>query len=70
MFQDPEDIMPEVDDPFCNPDKPVKITFEEITSAAYKIRSGIVNTPCIVSKSVVILLCVLFIFRFIEISFI
>ncbi|ENN72773.1 hypothetical protein HUJ04_013365 [Dendroctonus ponderosae] len=34
------------DDPFCNPENPVKITFEEITSAAYKIRSGIKNTPC------------------------
>lgn len=34
------------DDPFCNPDKPIKITFEEITSAAYKIRRGIKNTPC------------------------
>ncbi|KAH1006300.1 hypothetical protein HUJ05_007047 [Dendroctonus ponderosae] len=37
------------DDPFCNPENPVKITFEEITSAAYKIRSGIKNTPCEVS---------------------
>ncbi|KAJ8947278.1 hypothetical protein NQ318_014175 [Aromia moschata] len=36
-----------VDDPLCNPNRPVKITFEEITSAAYKIRSGVLNTPCI-----------------------
>ncbi|KAJ8974040.1 hypothetical protein NQ317_008981 [Molorchus minor] len=36
-----------VEDPSCNPHKPVKITFEEITSAAYKIRSGVLNTPCI-----------------------
>lgn len=35
-----------VDDPLCNPDKPVKVSFEEITSAAYKIRTGIKNTPC------------------------
>ncbi|XP_066254982.1 L-threonine ammonia-lyase isoform X2 [Euwallacea similis] len=34
------------DDPFCDPEKPVRITFEEITSAAYKIRSGVKNTPC------------------------
>ncbi|CAG9860696.1 unnamed protein product [Phyllotreta striolata] len=36
-----------LDDPCCNPNKPVEITFEEITSAAYKIRSGISYTPCI-----------------------
>ncbi|CAG9813830.1 unnamed protein product [Phaedon cochleariae] len=36
-------------DPFCNPDSPVRITFEEVTSAAYKIRSGIDYTPCIKS---------------------
>lgn len=34
------------DDPLCNPDNPVRISFEEITSAAYKIKSGIVLTPC------------------------
>ncbi|XP_023310273.1 uncharacterized protein LOC108909172 isoform X1 [Anoplophora glabripennis] len=36
-----------VEDPVCNPKRPVKISFEEITSAAYRIRSGIVHTPCI-----------------------
>ncbi|KAJ8964645.1 hypothetical protein NQ314_004725 [Rhamnusium bicolor] len=36
-----------VEDPLCNPNKPLKISFEEITSAAYKIRSGVLNTPCI-----------------------
>nr|XP_008196308.1 PREDICTED: L-threonine ammonia-lyase isoform X1 [Tribolium castaneum] len=35
-----------VEDPSCNPDSPLKVTFEEITSAAYKIKSGIINTPC------------------------
>ena len=40
-----------VDDPSCNPDRPLKVTFEEITSAAYKIKSGIINTPCsVISK--------------------
>ncbi|XP_049816955.1 L-threonine ammonia-lyase isoform X2 [Aethina tumida] len=39
----------ETEDPLCNPNKPVKVTFEEITSAAYRIKSGIVNTSC--SKS-------------------
>jgi threonine dehydratase len=35
-----------LEDPSCNPESPLKVTFEEITSAAYKIKSGIVNTPC------------------------
>nr|XP_023014807.1 uncharacterized protein LOC111504479 isoform X2 [Leptinotarsa decemlineata] len=45
-LQEIEDM---VEDPSCNPHKPVKVTFEEITSAAYRIRSGIVYTPCIKS---------------------
>lgn len=40
---------PEIPDPFCNPDAPVCVTFDEITSAAYRIKSGIKNTDC--SKS-------------------
>lgn len=36
-------------DPFCNPDEPHVIQFEDITSAAFKIKSGVVLTPCIVS---------------------
>lgn len=40
-----------VEDPSCNPERPLKVTFEEITSAAYKIKSGIVNTPCSVLNS-------------------
>lgn len=35
------------EDPLCDPEKPIKIVFEEITSAAYKIRSGIKLTQCI-----------------------
>ncbi|XP_044744464.1 L-threonine ammonia-lyase isoform X2 [Coccinella septempunctata] len=37
------------EDPFCNPDHPTRISFEDITSAAYKIRSGINLTQCIKS---------------------
>ncbi|XP_015591285.1 uncharacterized protein LOC107265898 isoform X2 [Cephus cinctus] len=33
-------------DPFCKEDNPNKITFEDITLAAFKIKSGIVNTAC------------------------
>lgn len=38
------------EDPFCKPDQPTTINFEDITSAAYKIRSGINLTQCIVSN--------------------
>ncbi|KAF2900157.1 hypothetical protein ILUMI_06024 [Ignelater luminosus] len=35
-----------LEDPFCNPNNPHQITFEDITSAAFKIKSGVVRTPC------------------------
>lgn len=35
-------------DPFCVEDNPHRITFEDITSAAFKIKCGVVNTPCVV----------------------
>ncbi|KAK9881212.1 hypothetical protein WA026_015329 [Henosepilachna vigintioctopunctata] len=41
---------PEISDPFSNPDKPISITFDEITSAAYRIKSGIRNTECSYSE--------------------
>ncbi|XP_026671081.1 uncharacterized protein LOC108627036 isoform X2 [Ceratina calcarata] len=40
----------ELIDPFCVEDNPHKITFEDITSAAFKIKCGIVNTPCVQSR--------------------
>jgi threonine dehydratase len=36
-------------DPTCNPDRPVKIQFSDISTAAFNIRDGIVHSPC--SKS-------------------
>lgn len=36
-------------DPLCVPGKPTKITFADITSAAFKVKLGITCTPCIVS---------------------
>ena len=36
-------------DPFCDPNNPVIIPFQEISAAAYKIKSGIERTPCSVS---------------------
>lgn len=33
-------------DKFCDPDKPVRITFNDISAAAYRIKGGIENTPC------------------------
>ena len=38
----------ELVDPICVEENPQKITFEDITSAAFKIKCGIANTPCVV----------------------
>lgn len=38
----------EVSDPNCVADKPYKVTFQDITSAAFVIKSGIEYTPCTV----------------------
>ena len=39
-------------DPFCDPKNPRRITFHEITSAAFLIQSGIEKTPCPVRRRV------------------
>nr|XP_029714117.1 uncharacterized protein LOC115258189 [Aedes albopictus] len=36
----------EFTDPFCNADNPQIITFQDVTSAAFKIKKGIEYTPC------------------------
>ncbi|CAD6993790.1 unnamed protein product [Ceratitis capitata] len=33
-------------DPFCDPAKPQKISFHDVTSAAFLIKDGVVRTPC------------------------
>jgi threonine dehydratase len=33
-------------DPYCDPDHPVVITFQDISAAAFKIHGGIEKTPC------------------------
>ncbi|XP_046678956.1 L-threonine ammonia-lyase-like isoform X2 [Homalodisca vitripennis] len=38
-----------VSDPACVPEKPVTVTFAEVTSAAFKIKENVVRTPCGVS---------------------
>ncbi|XP_055608096.1 L-threonine dehydratase catabolic TdcB-like isoform X2 [Uranotaenia lowii] len=40
--QGPEEFL----DPFCNADNPQIITFQDVTSAAFKIKKGIEYTPC------------------------
>ncbi|XP_012275982.1 uncharacterized protein LOC105697329 isoform X2 [Orussus abietinus] len=40
----------DLQDPFCIEDNPQKITFEDITSAAFKIKGGIIKTPCTQSR--------------------
>lgn len=49
----------EVIDPHCLAEKPIKIKFQDITSAAFMIKSGIEYTPCTVNKDLIqIYLCV------------
>ncbi|KAK5967141.1 L-threonine dehydratase catabolic TdcB [Trichostrongylus colubriformis] len=35
-----------VKDPDCDPDHPKKITFSDVSSAAFNIKNGVVRTPC------------------------
>uniref|UniRef100_A0A1A9WQ56 L-serine deaminase n=1 Tax=Glossina brevipalpis TaxID=37001 RepID=A0A1A9WQ56_9MUSC len=42
MSEIPEDIL----DPFCDPKNPQKISFHDVTSAAFLIKEGIERTPC------------------------
>lgn len=37
-------------DEFCDPDNPKQIQFEDISAAAYKIRDGVMKTPCTRSR--------------------
>ena len=39
-----------IEDPWCNANKPVIVNFEQISAAAYRIKDGIVKTPCDVSE--------------------
>nr|XP_022319368.1 uncharacterized protein LOC111122100 isoform X2 [Crassostrea virginica] len=40
----------EIKDPSCDPENPVKITFQDVSAAAYKIKDGIHRSPCIKSR--------------------
>lgn len=33
-------------DKYCDPDRPVKVTFNDISAAAYRIKGGVYYTPC------------------------
>ena len=37
-------------DPWCDEKNPRVVNFEQISAAAYRVRDGIVRTPCDVSK--------------------
>uniref|UniRef100_A0A1B6KA81 L-serine deaminase n=1 Tax=Graphocephala atropunctata TaxID=36148 RepID=A0A1B6KA81_9HEMI len=39
-----------VSDPCCLQDKPVTVTFAEVTSAAFKIKGNVLRTPCVKSS--------------------
>jgi len=40
----------EKDSPVTNGEKPVKVYFEDVSAAAFRIRSGVRNTPCVKSE--------------------
>ena len=42
----------EIKDPWCDPENPRITRFEDITAASFRIRSGIIRTPCDVRASV------------------
>ena len=42
IAEDEEDLK----DEFCDPDNPVVVKFQDVSAAAYKIKSGIQRTPC------------------------
>lgn len=35
-------------DPMCDKSNPQKISFEDVSAAAFRIQSGIIKTPCVV----------------------
>ena len=39
----------ELKDPYCDPDHPVVITFQDVSAASFKIQGGVEKTPCNVS---------------------
>lgn len=41
-----KNIDEEIEDPFCNANNPLKITFQDVTSAAFMIKNGVELTPC------------------------
>jgi hypothetical protein len=45
---DPEDLV----DKFCDPNNPVRISFNDVSAAAYKIKGGVDVTPCTVNKTI------------------
>ena len=38
-------------DPWCDDENPRVISFESISAAAYRIKDGVVRTPCDVSSA-------------------
>ncbi|XP_055699852.1 L-threonine ammonia-lyase-like [Phlebotomus papatasi] len=39
-------IVENIEDPYCLPNKPVKISYQDVTSAAFMIKDGVEKTPC------------------------
>ena len=45
-----QDKFVEVEDKFCDPDKPVLVKMEDVVAAAFAIKGGISKIPCTVRK--------------------
>ena len=39
----------ELFDPYCDPENPTQVKFQDVSAAAYKIKSGVLRSPCAVS---------------------
>ena len=46
MFSIQEWFQDDLRDPYCDPENPVILKFEDISAAAYRIKDGIIMTPC------------------------
>lgn len=49
-INEPHDAAKDIVDPHCVAEKPIRVTFQDITSASYLIKSGIEYTPCSVNR--------------------
>ena len=49
VLEEEEEDEEQLIDQFCDPQNPIRVPFQEVSAAAYKIKDGIQRTPCSVS---------------------